>query len=115
MRIHPLNLLIAVLAAALLAYGLWSLAGEALRASIAIGSFVFLGSALACTVGFDLHDGRVGQSVKLLGWLFFLWGLALNLLFAFTGFSQATYFIACGLSFLLFLFFANAVYGAAQA
>lgn len=115
MRAHPLNLLIAALAGALLAYGFWSIAGRDTQDAIAFGSFVFLASALACAVGLQYRDARAGQSVKLLGSLFFVVALLLNAFFALTQFSVTAYFVVTGLLFLLFLFLASTVHSAGQA
>lgn len=115
MKVHPLNLLIAVLAASLLSYGFWSLASRDTQDAIALGSFLSIAGALTCTVGLRYRDERVGQSVKLLGSLFFVGALLLNVFFALTNFSTTSYLIVSGLLFLLFLFLASTVYGAQQA
>jgi hypothetical protein len=115
LKANPLNLLIAILAGALLAYALWNLAGADTQGAIALGSFVFLASALACSAGLRYRDERAGRSVKLLGSVFFVVALLLNVFFAVTRFSTTVYVVVSGLVFLLFLFLANAVHGAEQA
>jgi hypothetical protein len=115
MKVDPVNLLVACLASALLAYGIWSLEANALKGFSGIGSFVFLACTSACSVGFRFHDARIGVSVKLLGSMFFVVALALNLLLIFIGASPATYAITCGIAFLAFVLFANGVFSAKQA
>jgi hypothetical protein len=114
MKVHPLNLLIAVLISALLAYGIWSLDANTLKGTTGVGSFVFLASTLACSIGLRFRDGRAGVSVKLLGSLFFVAAFVLNVVLVFTGATQAVYVIICGIAFLLFLLVANGVFSAAQ-
>jgi hypothetical protein len=81
MRVHPVSILIAVLASALLSWGLCSVDANTLKGVIGTGSFVFFASTLACAVGMDYADARAGVSVKLVSWIAFAAALFLNLLF----------------------------------
>lgn len=114
MRIHALNIVIAVGISALLAYGLWQLGAGAIRGTVAVGGFAFLASTLTCAIALRYADARVGVSVRAVGWIFFVVALGLNLGFALAGASQPIYLITCGIAFLVFLLAANGVFSAAQ-
>ena len=108
MRIHPVNFMIATALAALLAYGLWSL-DAALKNYIAVGAFVFLVGTLVPGMGIQYEQTRRAVNLKVLCTVFFLLALAENLAFALIDASATSYIIVCSISFLIFVFLANAV------
>lgn len=114
MRIHAVNFVIAILAGALLTYGLTILDANVMKMTIGVGAFVFLSSTLAVAIGFDFDGARAGVNLKVVSFLFFFAGLLLNLVFALFAVSQATYVISCGILFLLYLLIAQSVFSARQ-
>lgn len=114
MRIHPVNFLIAILICALLTYGLVSLDANLMKGTIGIGSFIFLSSTLAVSIGFSFEGARAAVNLKVLSLLFFVCGLVLNLLFALLWSSQVSYIISCGILFLVYALAAQAVFSAKQ-
>ncbi|MRW91489.1 hypothetical protein GJ699_15965 [Duganella sp. FT80W] len=114
MRIHAVNLLIALLIAGLLTFGLVSIDSNAMKGTIGVGAFAFLASTLALAIGVSFEGGRVGVNVRMLSLLFFAGDLVLNLIFAYAAFAQSTYVVCCGILFLLYVLLAQALYTARQ-
>lgn len=113
MKINPVNSLIAVLLSALLAYGLWSIEGN-IRNYVAIGSFVFCVGTLLPLMGASYESARRGINLRVIAGVFLGLGLAINIAVPLLGLSAATYIIVSALVFLVYVFIANAIYGAAQ-
>jgi len=114
MRIHPLNLLIALLAAGLLTFGLASSDANSIKGTLAIGSFLILGSTLGTALGLEFANPRAGVNLRVVSGLFFTVGLVLQLVFCFAGFSQTSYVVVNGIVFLGFLLASSSVAGARQ-
>jgi hypothetical protein len=112
MRIHPLNLLIALLVSGLLTFGLATAEANTIKGTLAVGSFLMLATTLGTALGVQLDSQRVGVSLRVLSSAYFLAGLVLQLVFCFGQFSQVSYVVTNGVAFLSFLLFANMVYGA---
>ena len=114
MKAHPVNLLIAIAVSGLLTYGIFSLDSNVLKGAIGVGSFIFLASTLSTAIGLSFANARVGVNAKLVATIFFFVALILNLLFAFNTFSQTSYIITSGVTFLLYVLVANSICGAKQ-
>jgi hypothetical protein len=114
MRVHALNLLIALIVSGLLTFGLVSVDANTVKGAMAVGSFVFLGSTLGTGLGLQLEQARTGVNLKVLSGLYFAIGLAIQLVFCFGWFSLTSYVITTGLVFVTFVFSANAIYTAKQ-
>lgn len=112
MKIHATNSLIAVTICALLAYAIISIDANAIKASTGLGTFISLASTLVIAIGVSFDNSRTGATMRTLAGTFFAGGLALNCLFAFAGFSQTSYVIACAIYFLLYVLLANALFAA---
>lgn len=114
MRIHPVNFLIAVVASALLAFGLTNSAANAMKLTVCVGSFVFLASTLAATIGFTYEHVRSGVNLRIFSFIAFLAALLLNTILVYYAFSITSYIGFCGISFLCYVLIANAIYGVKQ-
>ena len=114
MRIHAVNLLVAVVVSALLTYGISSLDSNSMKGVIGIGSFTFLVVTLVMSIGVIFENSRTGVNLKIVSIIFFVGSLFLNLIFAFIPFSQTSYIITCGIIFLMYVLIANGIYGAKQ-
>lgn len=114
MRIHPLNLLIALLAAGLVTFGLASSDANTIKGTLAIGSFLMLGSTLGTAMGLECANPRTGVNLRVVAGLFFAVGLVLQLVFCFAQFSQTSYVVVNGIVFLGFVLASSSVYGARQ-
>ena len=113
MRVNPINFAVALGIAALLAYGFWSIE-SALRNFIAVGSFVYLSGTLLPAMGIVFELPRRTVNLRLVCMLFFVLGLVINGAFAAIDFSSVAYVIVSAVTFLLFIFIANAIYAARQ-
>ena len=114
MRIHPLNLLIALLAAGLVTFGLASSDANNIPGTLAIGSFLILGSTLGAAMGLECANPRTGVNLRVVSGLFFTVGLVLQLVFCFAQLSQTSYVVVNGIVFLGFVLASSSVYGARQ-
>lgn len=113
MKMHPVNFLIAVAVSALIAYGLWSVDGS-LKNYVAVGSFVFLVGTLAPGMGIQHELARRAVNLRIVCMLFFVLGLAINTFFALYSDSQTAYIIVNTIVFLIYVFFANMIFGSRQ-
>lgn len=114
MKIHAVNLLIAIAISALLTFGFISIDANILKGAIGLGSFIFFASTLSMVIGVSFGNPRVGVNVKLVSTIFFVVALCLNLAFAYISFTQTSYIITSGVVFFLYVLLANSVYGARQ-
>ncbi|WP_153111219.1 hypothetical protein [Propionivibrio limicola] len=113
MKINPVNFLIAVLVSAILAYALWSFGGD-LKNYVAIGAFVFFAGTLAPMIGGSFELSRNSTNLRVTSAVFFVLGLIINGLFSMITFPATAYIVVSAIAFLLYVFLANAVYGARQ-
>jgi hypothetical protein len=95
MRVHPLNLLIALMVAGLLSFGLASADANAIKGTLAVGSFLLLGSTLGTALGMECFNQRAG-------------------VFCFGQFSQTSYVVVNGIFFLGFVLAGSSVASAPQ-
>ncbi|HRE19188.1 MAG TPA: hypothetical protein PLW86_19310 [Rhodocyclaceae bacterium] len=114
MKVHPVNLFAAIVISALLTFGVASLDSNAMKATIAIGGFVFLVTTLSLGIGFTFANARAGVNVKVVSFVFFVGAAILNMVFGIFSFSQTSYIITSGVLFLLYVVIANALFGAQQ-
>jgi hypothetical protein len=115
MRVHPLNLLIALMVAGLLTFGLASAGANTYQGTLVVGSFLMLGSTLGTALGLESLNRRIGVNLRVLASLFFGLGLVLQLVFCFGRFSQTSYVVVNGIAFLVFILASSAVLDARQA
>jgi len=113
-RIHPVNILVAIVVGALLTYGITAFDANTMKLTIGVGSFVFMASTLGAAFGVTFENGRSGVNIRVVGTLFFVMAVALNLAFATLGLSQTSYIVTSGILFLVFVLVANAIYSARQ-
>ncbi len=114
MKAHPVNLLAAIVISALLTFGVTSLDSNTMKATIAIGGFVFLVTTLSLGMGFTFANARAGVNVKVVSFVFFIGAAVLNVVYGFFSFSQTSYIITSGVLLLLYVVIANALFGARQ-
>jgi hypothetical protein len=111
MKIHAVNSLIAIAICALLVYGIVSADANLIKMATGFGAFISLASTLVLAIGVSFDNGRTGTNMRTLAFSFFVAALAMHGLFAFAGFSQATYVITCGVFVLVYVLLANALLG----
>jgi membrane protease YdiL (CAAX protease family) len=114
MRVHPLNLLIALMVAGLLTFGLASADANTIKGTLAVGSFLLLGSTLGTALGMECFNQRAGVNLRVVSSLFFAIGLLLQLVFCFGQFSQTSYVVVNGIVFLGFVLAGSSVASAPQ-
>jgi membrane protease YdiL (CAAX protease family) len=114
MRVHPLNLLIALMVAGLLSFGLASADANAIKGTLAVGSFLLLGSTLGTALGMECFNQRAGVNLRVVSSIFFAIGLLLQLVFCFGQFSQTSYVVVNGIVFLGFVLAGSSVASAPQ-
>mgnify|MGYP001351122725 CR=1 FL=1 len=114
MKFHPVNSLIAIVVSALLTYGIYSIDTNLNKTIISVGAFIFFATTLSVAIGIGFENSRAGVNVKLVSCVGFAGAILLNLLFAFFDFSQTSYVITMGITFLLYVLVANSLYGAQQ-
>lgn len=112
MKIHAVKMLIAAAVCALLTYGLMSIDANSIKGTLGIGAFISMASTLALAIGVSFDRARTGANVRVVAVLFFIGALCLNTFFAFSGLSQISYIITCGIFFLLFVLIATALFEA---
>jgi hypothetical protein len=113
MKINPVNALIAIVLSAVMAYALWSLSGD-LKNYVAVGAFVFFVGTLLPLIGGSYEQARSGVNLRVVSGTFFVLGLVLNSVFGIFSFSATAYIVTSALIFLVYVFIANAVFGAKQ-
>jgi hypothetical protein len=113
MKINPVNVLLAVLVSAIMAFGLWSFDGE-LKNYVAVGAFFFFAGTLLPMIGGGFESARRGLNLRTVSSVFFVLGLMVNGFFAMLGLSATAYVIVSALVFLVYVFLANAIYSARQ-
>lgn len=113
MKVNPVNSLIAVMLSTIMAYGLWSLGGE-LKNYVAVGAFVFFVGTLLPLIGGGYGQTRNGVNLRVVSGTFFVLGLVVNSVFGIFSFSATAYIVTSALIFLVYVFIANAVFGAKQ-
>lgn len=114
MKIHPVNLLVALVISALLTYGLVSVDGLPYPGLIGVGGFVTLASTLATAIGLQFENPRAGVNVRLVSVLFFAGLLLFHAGAVFLAPSQTVYVITTGIVFMVYVLIANAVHSARQ-
>lgn len=113
MTIKPVNSLVAVLLALLLAYALWSMAGDT-RNYLAVGAFVFFVGTLMPLIGGGYEYPRSAVNLRIVSAVFFVLGLAINALAALLNLSPTAYIIGSALIFLIYVLIANGIYNTKQ-
>ncbi len=113
MKIHAVNFLVALGISALVAYGLWAMDGD-LKNYIAVGSFAFLAGTLVPAIGIDYEYKRRAVNVRVVCGSFAAVGFFLNLILSYVGSAPIPYIIVSAVSFLLYMFIANAIYSVNQ-
>ena len=114
MKPHPVNLLVALVVSALIAFALTRVEDNPIPVTLGIGAFVSLAASLGLAIGTSFADARAGVNARLTAMLFFLLMFGSNLIFAFAGFSQTAYMVTTGILFMSFVMLANAVASARQ-
>lgn len=113
MRPNAGNLLIALGISALMAYGFWAIGGD-LRTYVGVGGFTYLAGTLIPAIGINYELQRAGVNLRIVCGIFFVLGLAINGGFALLGSSTTAYILVSAISFLVYLFLGNVIYGARQ-
>lgn len=113
MKINPVNFLIALGLAGVLAFGLWSIGG-ALQAYVGIGSFVLCAATLVPAIGMRYALPRRAVNLRLVSSIFLVLALAINAAFAMLPLSATLYVVVNLLLFLVYAFLANTVYTVRQ-
>ncbi len=113
MQIKLVNLLLVVLFSAVLAYGLAS-CNSILANYIAAGGFAFFAGTLSPIVAVNYEYARSALNLRILSGVFFVLGLAINGLFAFSLSSATAYIVISAIALLIYLFLASAIYGTRQ-
>lgn len=113
MKLHPVNLIIAILFSAVAAYGLWSIDGV-LKDYIAIGSFAYFVATLAPAIALLIDSGRRAVNFRLVCTVFFVLGLLGNLIFSYVPSSVTFYLVSNLIVFILYVFLANSIFSSRQ-
>jgi hypothetical protein len=114
MKVHPVNLLVALVISGLLTYGIVSVNGLPYPGLIGVGAFVTLASTLVTAIGLQFENPRAGVNVRLVSLLFFAGLLLFHAAAAFLTPSQTVYVIVTGIAFMVYVLIANAVHSARQ-
>ncbi len=114
MKVHPVNMLIAIAIGALLTYGMTAIDANTMKFTIGVGGFIFMAATLGTAFGVTFENGRSGVNIRVVGTLFFLVAVALNFVYATLSLSQTSYIVASGILFLVFVLVANAIHGSRQ-
>lgn len=110
MKIHSVNMLIALATSALITVVIVGSDNDVMRVTRGIGSLVTLASTLGLALGLSFQDSRIGINLRLVGFLFFVLMLGWALLSAWLDVSQTTYIVTSGVTLMMFVMIANAIF-----
>jgi len=104
MKINFIQTLIAISICLLISYGLFNSYDGTNKILLSFGSFVFLASTLAMTIGVNFESPRTTTNIRVVSGVFFFAALAINLFYLFqTNFSTTSYIVLNGVLFLIFI------------
>jgi hypothetical protein len=102
MKLNVVQTVIAIAVSLLIAYGLFCFHDSENKILLSVGSFVFLATTLAITIGVDFEQTRTTTNVRVVSGIFFVIAFASNLIFSFFTFSTPSYIITNGILLLIF-------------
>ena len=102
MKLNVVQTVIAIAVSLLIAYGLFCFLDSENKILLSVGSFVFLATTLAITIGVDFEQTRTTTNVRVVSGIFFVIAFASNLIFSFFTFSTPSYIITNGILLLIF-------------
>lgn len=115
MKIKIVQIIIAAVISALLAYGFYSLCRtDEYQVLLAIGGFICLFISLSVGFGVRFEKGRASTNVAVLGWVFFSVMLISHVIFAFVKFGIPGYVIVNGILLVAFIGITYAIAKAKQ-
>ena len=115
MKVNALYSIIAVAIAALIAYGIYSFCRSENELLMAIGSFLFISFPLFLAMSVSSPAKRSSANMKVLSTVFFLFALAINILFAcLSHFSVPLYIIPNGIAVVVFFLIYHSIYSTKQ-
>jgi len=109
MKLIGVNFALAILISGLIAFGFYGIAGEELRLGIALGSFSFAACTLAMIVGVRYEYARTGVNLRVVAAVFLAASLGINAIYAVNPLTQASYLIAIGIPFAIYILLFRAV------
>lgn len=114
MKVNFVQTIIAIAISLLIAYGLYSFHYGENGLLLGVGSFVFLATTLAFTIGVSSALPRTNVNVRVVSGVFFVVALVSNLIFTFIEFSVPAYVIVNGILLLVFILIAYSISRAKQ-
>ena len=103
MKIHSIQTIIAMAISLLISYGLYSYHSGENKTMLCLGSFVFMATSLAMTIGASFESPRTTINIRVVSGIFFFIALSINLFYLFQpDFSKTSYIIFNGIPFLIF-------------
>ena len=103
MKINFFKVIITFLISLLLSYSLYNIQDNVNKTLLSFGSFILFISTLLVAICIDFDDKRKTTNLKILGGLFFLVFLSINIFFGIINFNISTYITLNGIILLLFL------------
>ena len=103
MKINFFKVIITFLISLLLSYSLYNIQDNVNKTLLSFGSFILFISTLLVAICIDFDDKRKTTNLKILGGLFFLVFLSINIFFGLINFNISTYITLNGIILLLFL------------
>jgi len=103
MKINFFKVVITFFISLLLSYALYNIQDNVNKTLLSLGSFVLFISTLLVAICIDFDDKRKTTNLKILGGLFFLVFLSINIFFELINFNISTYISLNGTILLLFL------------
>ena len=103
MKINFFKVVITFFISLLLSYALYNIQDNVNKTLLSLGSFVLFISTLLVAICIDFDDKRKTTNLKILGGLFFLVFLSINIFFGLINFNISTYITLNGIILLLFL------------
>jgi hypothetical protein len=103
MKINFFKVVITFFISLLLSYALYNIQDNVNKTLLSLGSFILFISTLLVAICIDFEDKRKTTNLKILGGLFFLVFLSINIFFGLINFNISTYITLNGIILLLFL------------
>jgi hypothetical protein len=114
MKINFVQTIIAIVLSLLIAYGLYGFHDGYNKLLLSAGSFAFLATTLAITIGASFDLPRTTTNIRVVSGIFFAIALISNLIFTFINFFVPSYVIINGILLLVYILIAYSINKAKQ-
>ena len=114
MKLNFVQTIIAIAVSLLIAYGLYSLHDSENKLLLSLGSFIFLATTLATTIGINFEQSRTTTNIRVVSGIFFTIAFVSNLIFSISKFKPPSYVIINGILLLIFVLIAYSINKAQQ-